>query len=70
MMWGTFSKCWMCHAWAVVSLTTSIVVVPMDDGESHVYGHGWLGEMVRDFRDVLTMSRGSSSYSSSVGDVE
>jgi hypothetical protein len=37
----------------------------MDEGEAHRYGHGWLGEMVGDFRDVLTMSRRVSNCSSS-----
>ena len=47
------------------SLTPSMVVVAMDEGEVHGYGHGWLGEMVGDFGDVLTMSRRVSNYSSS-----
>ena len=42
-----------------------MVVVAMDEGEAHGYGHGWLGEMVGDFRDVLIMPWGSSIYSSS-----
>ena len=42
-----------------------MVVVAMDGGEAHGYGHGWLGEMVGDFGDVLTIAWGSSIYSSS-----
>ena len=42
-----------------------MVVVAMDEGEAHGYGHGWLGKMKLGFGDVLTMSWGSSIYSSS-----
>ena len=42
-----------------------MVVVAMDESEAHGYGHGWLGEMVGDIGDVLTMPWGSSIYSSS-----
>ena len=42
-----------------------MVVVAMDEGEAHGYGHGWLGEMIGDFGDVLTMSRRVSNCSSS-----
>ena len=41
-----------------------MVVVDLDEGEAHGYGHGWLGEMVGDFGDVLTIPWGSSIYSS------
>ena len=42
-----------------------MVVVAMDEGEAHRYGHGWLGKMKLGFGDVLTMSWGSSIYSNS-----
>ena len=42
-----------------------MVVVAMDEIEAHGYGHGWLGEMVGDFGDVLTMSRRVSNCSNS-----
>ena len=42
-----------------------MVLVAMDEGEAHGYGHGWLGKMKLGFGDVLTMSWGSSIYSSS-----
>ena len=42
-----------------------MVVVAMDEGEAHGYGHGWLGKMKLGFGDVLTKSWGSSIYSSS-----
>ena len=49
----------------MVSSTPSMVLVAMDEGEAHGYGHGWLGKMKLGFGDVLTMSWGSSIYSSS-----
>jgi hypothetical protein len=43
-----------------------MVVVAMDGGEARGYGHGWLGEMVGDLGDVLTMSWVTSMCSSSL----
>ena len=41
-----------------------MVVVAMDEGKAHGDGHGWFEEMVRDFEDVLTMSRRVSNCNS------
>jgi hypothetical protein len=41
-----------------------MVVVAMDEGEAHGYGHGWLGKMILGFGDVVTMPWGCFKSSS------